>query len=508
MVRRVTTSVSPTSTLRQPTLANWLCVAGDQRHTVPAVQPPKPNELSSAHGWNRYRPLCELGSGGMATVHLALFSGEAGFRKLVALKQLSAALSEDPEFQEMFMNEGRLAARLNHPNVIQTYEVGWRRGRPFIAMELLEGQSLHRLQRASPTAISLALQLRIISEALAGLHHAHELRDFSGAPLEVVHRDVSPQNVLVGYDGQTKVVDFGIAKAATHPSVTQVGVIKGKLSYLSPEQALGQPVDRRTDLFAIGVMLWEAAAGRRVWAGESPQKRLRLLRRREIPPLREFNPDVPAELERICRRALEYSPERRYQTALELEADLEALRAEPSLHATRQQVASFIQRHFEAPRRRLQQIIEAELGQLSLDQCGSPSAARPTAAVVSGATEQTMPGTVAVSRALPFAARSNRRWLGMSLAAVGAVAVVGAFLVPRSSTSGAQVLAATTPEPVPRAAETAPPIIPVQAAIVAMPKETALVRPAGASKGRPVPDAAPRRRSTPPPQALERRSRY
>jgi serine/threonine protein kinase len=315
---------------------------------------------------NRYRLLHELGQGGMATVHLALLSGDAGFRKLVALKRAKPGLARDAEFLEMFMNEARLAARLNHPNVVQTYEVGRYDAEPYIAMEFLDGQPLHRLQRAVPTGIPLAIHLRIIAEALAGLHHAHELRDFSGAPLSVVHRDVSPQNVLVGYDGQAKVVDFGIAKAATQASYTELGLVKGKLSYMSPEQTLGESLDRRADLFAIGVMLWEAGAGRRLWAGEPARSRLRMLSLGEIPAFGPLALGAAGELERICRRALQYAAARRYQTAAELEADLDALRSQPGLHATRRDVAAFMATHFSAQRAEMQRLIEAELGHFSL----------------------------------------------------------------------------------------------------------------------------------------------
>jgi serine/threonine protein kinase len=372
---------------------------------------------------SRYHLLCELGQGGMASVHLALLSGEAGFRKLVALKRAKPGLAQDAEFLEMFMNEARLAARLNHPNVVQTYQVGRHDAEPFIAMELLDGQPLHRLQRVVPGGIPLAVHLRIIAEALAGLHHAHELRDFSGAPLSVVHRDVSPQNVLVGYDGQAKVVDFGIAKAATHASYTELGLVKGKLSYMSPEQTLGEPLDRRADLFAIGVMLWEAGAGRRLWAGESARSRLRMLSLGEIPAFGPLELDVAAELTRICRRALAYSAARRYQTAAELEADLEALRSEPALHATRRDVAAFMLAHFGAQRSHMQQLIEAELGHFSLNDAVSPALGtrRVPAPVLASSTfsQETctsLAPAMASADGKAAAPRTPRRWLGLALA--------------------------------------------------------------------------------------------
>src|SRR5262245_17105669 len=218
---------------------------------------------------SRYHPIAELGQGGMADVLLAMMQGAAGFRKLVVLKRLRPNLADDAELLAMFSDEARLAARLNHPNVVQTYEVGYDAGRHFIAMEWLDGQPLHRLLKAAWAydALPLDVHLFILCEALRGLHYAHELQDFDGTRLEVVHRDVSPQNVFLTYEGQVKLVDFGVAKAHARSTDTQVGVVKGKVAYMAPEQALGCPVDRRADVFSVGVMLWEAVARRRLWRG-------------------------------------------------------------------------------------------------------------------------------------------------------------------------------------------------------------------------------------------------
>jgi serine/threonine-protein kinase len=218
----------------------------------------------------KYRLLAELGRGGMATVYLALVSGPVGFHKLVVIKQIGGEFAEEPEFLTMFLDEARLAARLNHPNVVQTNEVGQDGLRHFICMEYLEGQPLtavtRRLVRQKPV-LSLGMQLRIAVDALAGLHYAHELADFDGTPLGVVHRDVSPHNIFVTYTGQVKVVDFGIAKAMSSASATRPGVLKGKVAYMSPEQARGDAVDRRADIFAMGVILWEMATGKRLFHG-------------------------------------------------------------------------------------------------------------------------------------------------------------------------------------------------------------------------------------------------
>ena len=420
----------------------------------------------STNDSNRYRLLCEIGQGGMAAVHLALLSGEAGFRKLVALKRPKSGLCADPEFLEMFMNEARLAARLNHPNVVQTYEVGRHDSEPFIAMEFLEGQPLHRLQRAAPAGIPLAIHLRIIAETLAGLHHAHELRDFNGAPLSVVHRDVSPQNVLVNYDGQAKVVDFGIAKAATHASFTELGLVKGKQHYMSPEQAMGQSLDRRADVFAVGVMLWEAAARARLWPDESPRTRLRLLSLGAIPPFRELGQAVPAELTRICRRALENSPAKRYQTAAELEVDLEALRRARELHATRRDVADFMQTHFDGQRQRTRRLIESELGHFSLGGVTpKPVVVEPVGTrrvtVLPELSERTgsslIPAMATVHEARPIR-RATPRWLAGALAALAFTAVLALTWTMRpASPTLAPLVASTSAAPLPPVAAAPPP---------------------------------------------------
>ncbi len=351
---------------------------------------------------DRFQLICEVGQGGMATVYLALLRGDAGFSKLVALKQPKASLASDDEFLEMFLDEARLAARLNHPHVVQTYEVGRHGGKPFIAMEFLEGQPLHRVQRAVPGGIPLPIHLRIIADALAGLHHAHELRDFSGAALGVVHRDVSPQNFLVSYDGQTKVVDFGIAKAVTHGAHTELGLVKGKLPYVSPEQILGEPIDRRADIFSVGVMLWEAGARERLWPSESARSRLRLLSLADIPKLRELDERSPPELDRICRRALSYAKARRYETAAALEADVERVLSELGEPASRRDVAEFMHQHFEADRLRTRKLIEEQLGHLSLDRPRKGE----TAAAQGVATEEGVQGTrrlaVPVTEARPM----------------------------------------------------------------------------------------------------------
>src|SRR6478609_2122263 len=204
----------------------------------------------------RYRLIAEIGRGGMAEVYLALLEGDLGFNKLLVLKRIRPELAEDPEMMAMFLDEARLSARLHHANVVETHEVAQEDGHTFMVMEYLEGQSLHRIlhRLRRHGGLPKAMHFQILADMLAGLHHAHELSDWDETPLGVVHRDVTPQNVFVTYDGRVKVVDFGIAKVRGASSETRAGVVKGKVAYMAPEQARGEPVDRRTDIFAAGVM--------------------------------------------------------------------------------------------------------------------------------------------------------------------------------------------------------------------------------------------------------------
>jgi hypothetical protein len=272
----------------------------------------------------RYELLDRLGSGGMADVFLALAKGPFDAKKLVVLKRPRAASSE---YAEMFMDEARLAMRLNHPNVVQTYEVGVDEGGFFLAMEYLEGQPLHRVLQAMVSHdqhLSHAHLARVASDALAGLHYAHELSDYDGTALQIVHRDVSPHNVFVTYEGQIKVVDFGIAKATMNEVHTRTGEVKGKLAYMAPEQATAETVDRRADLFGIGVILWEMIARRRLLTGGNSAELLDRLLTMDFPPLSCEVADVHPVLEAIVMRALQRDPADRFRTALEMREALES----------------------------------------------------------------------------------------------------------------------------------------------------------------------------------------
>jgi len=273
----------------------------------------------------KYRLILELARGGMGHVYLAVALGPAGFNKLFVVKELKPELLQEPGFLEMFLDEARLAARLNHPNVVQTNEVNVDGGRAFLAMEYLEGQSLVRVRSRLGKADRLPLDahLRVLAEACRGLHYAHTLREFDGTALQVVHRDVSPHNIFVTYDGQVKIVDFGVAKAVTSSHETGVGVMKGKMPYMAPEQVTGATMDARVDVFALGVCLWEAVANRRMWDQMRPETILGRLITGEIPKLADVAPETPSTLRQIVDKATAASPDARYSSAEDLRLAIE-----------------------------------------------------------------------------------------------------------------------------------------------------------------------------------------
>jgi len=308
----------------------------------------------------RYRLIFELGHGGMSDVVLAVIQGPGNFNKLQVLKFLRGSLAEEADFCAMFLEEARLSARINHPNVAQTNEVGFDGTRYFMAMEYLEGHSLDEVLRRVPAdKRPLHVVLRALADACNGLHFAHELKDFDGTPLNVVHRDVSPQNIFLTYDGTTKLLDFGIAKASDSKSRTEVGIIKGKLAYMSPEQAMSSQVDRRADIFSMGAILWRIISGKRLWAGSSEVAALHALAGRDIPPPVPQRP-VPPELVRICQQAMSGDPAERYPTAIALQADLERLIASLG-GALSSDVAVMVSDTFAERRQQVRAAIEARL---------------------------------------------------------------------------------------------------------------------------------------------------
>jgi serine/threonine-protein kinase len=271
------------------------------------------------------RFLCRLGQGGMAEVHLATTALD-GAGGLLVVKRMHQQHVDDPAAVRMFLDEARLALCLVHPNIVRSERLGMFEGRHGIVMEFLEGQPFHQLlKRAYDVEASLSLDVivQVAIAALDGLHYAHELKDVVGNDLRLVHRDVSPQNLFITYDGAVKLLDFGIAKNTMQEDRTRTGLLKGKISYMAPEQARGDELDRRADIWSLGVVLWEAVTGSRLFKANNEAATLQLTLSEGISAPSIKRPDLPLELEAILMRALERDPERRYATAAAMRDDLE-----------------------------------------------------------------------------------------------------------------------------------------------------------------------------------------
>jgi serine/threonine-protein kinase len=274
----------------------------------------------------RYAVYDEIASGGMATVHLGRLQGPAGFSRTVAIKRLHPQRARDPEFVAMMLDEARLAAGIRHPNVVSTLDVVASDGELFLVMDYVEGESLARLfkqSRAIGERVPLPIVSSIVTGMLWGLHAAHETKADDGTPLDIVHRDVSPQNVLVGIDGVARVVDFGVAKASRRVQGTESGQLKGKLAYMAPEQLRAGPVDRRVDVFASGIVLWELVVGERLFDADEHAHLLTLVNEAKVEAPSRRAPGISPELDRIVLRALSRARENRFATAREMAIELE-----------------------------------------------------------------------------------------------------------------------------------------------------------------------------------------
>ena len=289
----------------------------------------------------------KIAKGGMAELFLSDYEREDGFRRKVALKRILPHLAENPDFIKMFTREARLAALLNHPNVVQIYDYGKIGNAYFISMEYIDGKNLGEILSTFKQGLPVDHALYIISEICKGLDYSHTKRDDNtGEPLHIVHRDISPQNMLISYQGEAKISDFGISKARSEPSLTQAGVIKGKLAYLSTEQALGQPVDHRADIYALGLVFYETLSGKRVYRFTSDIEAIRAIPKMEIEPLINARPEVPGELNRIVMKCLEKNVELRYQSASALHADIVSLRKGLKITFYASDLANFMKKNF------------------------------------------------------------------------------------------------------------------------------------------------------------------
>jgi eukaryotic-like serine/threonine-protein kinase len=271
----------------------------------------------------RYALFGEIASGGMATVYFGRLVGAVGFSRSVAIKQLHPQFARSPEFVAQFLDEAQITARIRHPNVVSVLDVVAREGELFVIMEFVEGEPLSRLVRFSSAPIPMTIASAILVQILLGLHAAHEATSENGEPLEIVHRDVSPQNMLVGIDGTSHILDFGVAKAASRVHTTENGQIKGKLSYMAPEQLRGADLDRRVDVFAAGIVLWELLAGERLFARSDPGATVTAVLAGEVKPPSQFRPEVSAALDALVLKALAPAVEDRFASAREMAIALE-----------------------------------------------------------------------------------------------------------------------------------------------------------------------------------------
>ncbi len=275
---------------------------------------------------DRYRPIYKLDSGGMAEVYVAEAESVAGFTKKVAIKRILPALLKEERFVRMFLDEARLSLHFNHANIVSVFDIGKSANAYFIVMEYVEGTNLKYIlqylaKQRRPMPIALAVWT--LGEILKGLDYAHELSDpNSGRSLGIVHRDISPPNILVSWNGEVKLTDFGLAKASTQLESTDPGVVKGKFAYLAPEAAHGEEVDHRADIFAVGILAFEMLTGQRLFLAETDYDTVQNVRRAEVPSMRAINPEVPAELEDIVRGALARESKNRYQNASDFADDL------------------------------------------------------------------------------------------------------------------------------------------------------------------------------------------
>ena len=309
---------------------------------IPIASPKVPKTVG------RYQIAGELGQGGMGAIYLGRSAGIGGFERLVAIKMIHRHLSKQQQFMDMFLDEARIAALIRHPNVVSVFEVGEHDERYFIAMDYVSGEPLSiLLDRTWGRDVSLPADMmaHVVSVTCEGLHAAHELEDpATGSPLNVVHRDVCPQNIMIGYDGIVRLMDFGVAKAAGQLAMTQPGTQKGKVPYMSPEQIRGRGIDRRSDVFALGIVLWESTVGHRLFKDESHLRSAARVLSGKVPKPSSIRSDYPAALEKIIMKALAPKPKHRFQTARDVGDALNAfLAARPVIGAA--DLAALMQEH-------------------------------------------------------------------------------------------------------------------------------------------------------------------
>jgi serine/threonine protein kinase len=336
--------------------------------------------MSAPRDIGRYTLFGEIAAGGMATVHLGRLAGAAGFARTVAIKQLHPHYASDPGFVRMFEDEARLAARIHHPNVVQTLDVVAEKGELFLVLDYVQGETLSRIWRSLREQEELApasVTASILTGVLHGLHAAHEAKDDDGKPLNIVHRDVSPQNVMVGVDGVARLLDFGVAKAAVRATTTQEGELKGKLAYMAPESLEHHEVTRLSDLYAVGVLLWEGLTGRRLFEAETEGQLLRRILLHPIETPGSLIQGVPPELDAITMRAIDRDPQKRFQTAREMALAIERVTEIARASQVSEWIARVAKKPLEARAERVAELLGKSAAPSSSRISGESSAVRP-----------------------------------------------------------------------------------------------------------------------------------
>ncbi len=329
--------------------------------------------MAKWYKFGRYYLLRHIATGGMAEIYLSKQIGLEGFEKLLVVKKILNQYLDNEEFITMFLDEARLAAKLDHPNIVRIYDLGKQERNYYIAMEYIPGEDLRTILRKVSKQSKLVPQqhtLHIISSVCEALDYAHKKKDATGKPLGIIHRDISPQNVMVSYEGNVKLLDFGIAKATTQSNETEAGVLKGKYAYMSPEQAKGQKLDNRSDIFSVGILLFEMLTNHRLFKAASQLDTLKKLVYEEIPSPKEFNEDITDELEVIVMKALSKDVDKRYSSAREFQHDIEDYLANNRIVSSTTRVAEFMQETFKEEivnLQALEQKIDEEQKELSID---------------------------------------------------------------------------------------------------------------------------------------------
>jgi serine/threonine-protein kinase len=298
--------------------------AANSGKTEPTPRVPA-NQLPAICTFGRFEILGRIAFGGMAEIFLGRESTTIGATRMLAIKRILPHVADDAAFTEMFLDEARLAIQLNHPHICHIYEFGELEGSYFIAMEWIYGAAFGKIIRRARKAGGLPPEFvaKVVAQVAEALHYAHRAKDSNGQALGIVHRDVSPQNIMISYEGQVKLLDFGIAKAQSHTTKTQAGVVKGKFSYMSPQQCMGKYIDARADVFALGVVLYEALTGESLYHRPTEYETMRAVIEDPVPSIRDKKPKLSIELDAIVQKALQKSPDDRFRTAAEMQSALE-----------------------------------------------------------------------------------------------------------------------------------------------------------------------------------------